>query len=215
MYEMLEVVEPELPRDGRATSWASASPTTCSRAVRRGVDLFDCVAPTRNGRNGTVWVEERGAVQHQAPAGSARTRPAGPGVRLLHLPDVHPGVPPPPVRRGRGARLRLLSLHNVHFLLRLAERRGRRSPRASSPPGARTGSRAIAARAPHTRRDDVMWNMLALAAPQPGGAGLGPVVFMWVAVDPDLLAAHHPAAAQGAAAAPARCSARSSAATRS
>ena len=39
---------------GRATSWASATPTASSRSIERGIDMFDCVLPTRLGRTGTA-----------------------------------------------------------------------------------------------------------------------------------------------------------------
>jgi queuine tRNA-ribosyltransferase len=37
-------------------------PDDLVEAIRRGIDLFDCVAPTRNGRNGTAWVRDGGQV---------------------------------------------------------------------------------------------------------------------------------------------------------
>ena len=42
------------PTSGCATSWASATPWAWSRSSRRGVDIFDCVLPTRMARTGTA-----------------------------------------------------------------------------------------------------------------------------------------------------------------
>jgi len=43
------------PRSSRATSWASALRATLVQGVSRGVDMFDCVLPTRNARNAQVF----------------------------------------------------------------------------------------------------------------------------------------------------------------
>ena len=40
---------------GRAISWASARPPIFCEAVARGIDMFDCVLPTRNGRHGLAF----------------------------------------------------------------------------------------------------------------------------------------------------------------
>src|SRR6266516_1070795 len=77
MYEMLERLEPKLPALPRYLMGVGF-PDDLVAAVERGVDLFDCVAPTRNGRNGSAFTAEE----------------------LLGL--------------------RLLSLHNVRYLIRLA-----------------------------------------------------------------------------------------------
>src|SRR5690606_2574191 len=60
MYGMLEVVEPELPADRPRYLMGVGYPEDLVEAIRRGIDMFDCVAPTRNGRNGTAWVASEG-----------------------------------------------------------------------------------------------------------------------------------------------------------
>ncbi|MEZ5841080.1 MAG: tRNA-guanine transglycosylase [Hyphomicrobiales bacterium] len=45
---------PGVPRTGRAISWASA-PDDIVSAVARGIDMFDCVMPTRNARHGLAF----------------------------------------------------------------------------------------------------------------------------------------------------------------
>src|SRR2546427_13273741 len=52
MYDMLERLEPELPAIPRYLMGVGF-PEDLVAAVERGGDLFDCVAPTRNGRNGS------------------------------------------------------------------------------------------------------------------------------------------------------------------
>jgi len=96
-------------------------PEDVLESVRRGVDLFDCVAPTRNGRNGTAFTS-LGKVNVKVSRFSDDPRPLDPAcdceccrnysrayVRHLFLMDELLG-------------LRLLSLHNVRFLVDLTSR---------------------------------------------------------------------------------------------
>ena len=58
MYRMLEVVNPLLPADKPRYLMGVGSPDYLIEAVLRGVDMFDCVLPTRMGRNGTVMTSK-------------------------------------------------------------------------------------------------------------------------------------------------------------
>jgi queuine tRNA-ribosyltransferase len=93
-------------------------PEDLIEGVRRGMDLFDCVAPTRMGRNGTAFTSE-GRINVKRATLRADDRPLDPGctcpacrrftrayLRHLYVSDEILG-------------LRLLSLHNVHFLATL------------------------------------------------------------------------------------------------
>lgn len=56
MYEMLELVCPQLPSDGMARYLMGVgTPANLLEGIARGVDMFDCVMPTRNGRNGMLF----------------------------------------------------------------------------------------------------------------------------------------------------------------
>jgi queuine tRNA-ribosyltransferase len=55
MYEMLDVSEPHLPKDKPRYLMGVGTPRNIIEAVMRGVDMFDCVLPTRNARNGTAF----------------------------------------------------------------------------------------------------------------------------------------------------------------
>jgi queuine tRNA-ribosyltransferase len=118
MYAMLDVVEPELPADRPRYLMGVGFPEDLIEGVRRGVDLFDCVAPTRMGRNGTAFTSE-GRLNIKRQEHKTDPRPIDPAcdcaacrrfsrayVRHLYVSDEILG-------------LRLLSLHNVHFLLSL------------------------------------------------------------------------------------------------
>lgn len=115
MYAMLEVLHPELPADRPRYLMGVGFPEDLIEGVRRGVDLFDCVAPTRMGRNGTVFSRE-GRLNIKRAGYRADPRPIDEScdctvcrrfsrayLRHLYVSDEILG-------------LRLLSLHNVHFL---------------------------------------------------------------------------------------------------
>lgn len=55
MYEMLEVVCPVLPQDRPRYLMGVGTPANILEGIARGVDMFDCVMPTRNGRNGMLF----------------------------------------------------------------------------------------------------------------------------------------------------------------
>ncbi|MCF0172507.1 MAG: tRNA guanosine(34) transglycosylase Tgt [Bacteroidales bacterium] len=58
MYEMLEVLGPILPPDKPRYLMGVGTPQNILEAIARGVDMFDCVMPTRNGRNGMLFTWE-------------------------------------------------------------------------------------------------------------------------------------------------------------
>ncbi|MDR2839653.1 MAG: tRNA guanosine(34) transglycosylase Tgt [Paludibacter sp.] len=55
MYEMIEIVNEILPADKPRYLMGVGTPQNILEAIERGVDMFDCVMPTRNGRNGMLF----------------------------------------------------------------------------------------------------------------------------------------------------------------
>ncbi len=55
MYDMIEVVNAVLPEDRPRYLMGVGTPVNILEAIDRGVDMFDCVMPTRNGRNGMLF----------------------------------------------------------------------------------------------------------------------------------------------------------------
>lgn len=55
MYEMIEVVNAILPKDKPRYLMGVGTPQNILEAIERGVDMFDCVMPTRNGRNAMLF----------------------------------------------------------------------------------------------------------------------------------------------------------------
>ena len=119
MYQTLERIEPELPRGLPRYLMGVGFPEDLLESVARGMDLFDCVAPTRNGRNGSAFTPDgplnvRNAALKRDPdpldatcdCETCRTYSRG-YLRHLFAAEELLG-------------LRLLSLHNVTFLVRLA-----------------------------------------------------------------------------------------------
>jgi queuine tRNA-ribosyltransferase len=117
MYRMLDVTVPELPEGRPRYLMGVGRPEDLLEGVRRGIDLFDCVMPTRNGRNAMAFTDE----------GSLRLRNA------QYERDERPleaGCPCAACRRSRGY-LRhlfmaremlgpiLLSIHNLTYYQRL------------------------------------------------------------------------------------------------
>ena len=58
MYDMIEVVNAILPQDKPRYLMGVGTPVNILEAIDRGVDMFDCVMPTRNGRNGMLFTSQ-------------------------------------------------------------------------------------------------------------------------------------------------------------
>ena len=58
MYEMIEIVNDILPLERPRYLMGVGTPVNILEAIDRGVDMFDCVMPTRNGRNGMLFTSE-------------------------------------------------------------------------------------------------------------------------------------------------------------
>ena len=58
MYAMIEVVNEILPKDKPRYLMGVGTPQNILEAIERGVDMFDCVMPTRNGRNGMIFTSQ-------------------------------------------------------------------------------------------------------------------------------------------------------------
>jgi queuine tRNA-ribosyltransferase len=117
MLRMLEATVPELPADRPRYLMGVGRPEDLLEAIRRGIDLFDCVMPTRNGRNSMAFTD----------AGTLRLRNA------QYERDERPlenGCPCAACRRSRGYIRHLfmagemlgpilLSIHNLTYYQRL------------------------------------------------------------------------------------------------
>ncbi|HPV87993.1 MAG TPA: tRNA guanosine(34) transglycosylase Tgt [Bacteroidales bacterium] len=58
MYQMIETVHPRLPLDKPRYLMGVGTPANILEGISRGIDMFDCVIPTRNGRNGMLFTRQ-------------------------------------------------------------------------------------------------------------------------------------------------------------
>ena len=58
MYEIIDAVEPHMPKDKPRYLMGVGTPSNIIEGVARGVDFFDCVMPSRNGRHGKLFTWE-------------------------------------------------------------------------------------------------------------------------------------------------------------
>ena len=119
MYEMLETLEPELPRSAPRYLMGVGFPEDLVAAVERGVDLFDCVAPTRMGRNGTAFTPD-GVVNIRNARHRTDPAPLDPTCDCETCTSYSRGYLRHLFAAEELLGLRLLSLHNVRYLIRLA-----------------------------------------------------------------------------------------------
>ena len=121
MYEILEVLEPVLPARLPRYLMGVGYPDDLVEAIRRGIDMFDCVAPTRNGRNGTAWVQDHGQVNVKAARFKTDELPLDPTCDCFTCRTYSRAYLRHLIAANEQLGLRLLSLHNIRFLVRIAE----------------------------------------------------------------------------------------------
>lgn len=121
MCGMLEVTVPEMPADRPKYLMGVGYPDDLILAVERGVDMFDCVAPTRNGRNGTLFTS-RGKLLIKNAEFARDEKPLDPDCACPTCRHHSRGY----LRHLFMAReilaQRLASLHNITFFIQLLER---------------------------------------------------------------------------------------------
>lgn len=120
MFRAIELTEPFLPPDRPRYAMGLGTPAQLVELVARGVDMFDCVLPTRVARNGTAFTR-KGSISIKAGAHKADFRPIEEDcdcfacrhftrAYLRHLLNV-----------GEILGLRMLSVHNTRMYLRVME----------------------------------------------------------------------------------------------
>src|SRR5258706_567546 len=119
MYEVLEALAPRLPPPVPRYLMGVGFPEDLVAAVERGVDLFDCVAPTRNGRNGSAFTPE-GPLNIRNAAFRTDAGPLDPTCDCETCTTYSRGYLRHLFVAEELLGLRLLSLHNVRYLIRLS-----------------------------------------------------------------------------------------------
>jgi queuine tRNA-ribosyltransferase len=119
MYETLSELSPRLPTAIPRYLMGVGFPEDLVEGVLRGVDLFDCVAPTRNGRNGSAFTDD-GPVNIRNAGWKDDPSPLDLACDCETCTRYSRGYLRHLFVAGELLGLRLLSLHNVRYLIRLA-----------------------------------------------------------------------------------------------
>jgi len=120
LHHVLELLHPAIPPGIPRYLMGVGFPPDLLEGIARGIDLFDCVAATRNGRHGTAWLPTgrlnvrgaalKGSLEPLDPSCDCETCTTYPRGYLRHLFVVEDILA-----------LRLVSIHNIRFLVRLGE----------------------------------------------------------------------------------------------
>ncbi len=121
MWRTLEVLDPELPRDRPRYLMGVGYPDDLVEAMGRGIDMFDCVAPTRNARHGTAWTLAEGQINLKASRFKADEAPIDPGCDCYACTHFDRAYLRHLIVAGEHFAHRLVSIHNLRFLVRIAE----------------------------------------------------------------------------------------------
>ncbi len=118
MYRIIEIVNEILPEDKPRYLMGVGTPVNLLEAIERGIDMFDCVMPTRNGRNGMLftsegtiniknrkWIDDFGPIDPEGPSVVSLNYSKA---YLRHL-----------IMSGENLGGQIASIHNLAFYLKL------------------------------------------------------------------------------------------------
>lgn len=120
MNEMLEVTVPLLPSDKPRYLMGVGSPEDLVEGVWRGIDMFDCVLPTRIARHGTVFVPD-GKMTVRNAEFARDFRPIQEGCDCYACQNYSRAYIRHLLKAEEMLALRLCSIHNLRFLVRMME----------------------------------------------------------------------------------------------
>ena len=121
MYATLEETIPHLPADRPRYLMGVGTPEDILEAVARGVDLFDCVLPTRVARNGGLLTHE-GRINIRNARYARDPNPIEPGCTCYTCQRFSRAYLRHLFKAGEILGLRLATLHNLHFMQQLMQR---------------------------------------------------------------------------------------------
>ena len=117
MYEMIEVVNEILPTDKPRYLMGVGTPQNILEAIERGVDMFDCVMPTRNGRNAMLFTYE-GTMTLRNKKWESDFTPIDPDG--CHTDQIYTTAYLPHLFKAQELlAMQIASIHNLAFYLRL------------------------------------------------------------------------------------------------
>ena len=118
MYEVLEQTVPLLPQNKARYLMGVGTPDCLVEGVARGIDMFDCVFPTRVARNGTA-ITSQGRVVIRNAAYIEDFTPLDPECDCYTCRNYSRAYLRHLIRCDEIFGLRLMSLHNLHYLIKL------------------------------------------------------------------------------------------------
>ncbi len=114
MLEVLDALMPDMPNDKPRYLMGVGTPADIVEAVRRGIDMFDCVMPTRNARNGHLFTSE-GAVRIRNSQYQHDTGPLDPECGCYTCQNYSRAYLRHLDKTGEILGARLNTLHNLHY----------------------------------------------------------------------------------------------------
>ncbi len=121
MYEIIEAVEPYMPKDKPRYLMGVGTPVNILEAVKRGVDFFDCVMPSRNARHGHIFTSQ-GIVNIKNEKYTRDDRPLDPNCDCEACRNYSRAYIRHLFKANEMLALRLSVIHNLRFYNNLMER---------------------------------------------------------------------------------------------
>jgi queuine tRNA-ribosyltransferase len=118
---VLDALEPHLPQDRPRYLMGVGTPADIVEAVSRGIDMFDCVMPTRNARNGHLFTSE-GVIKIRNSGHQSDTRPLDPACACYTCRNYSRAYLRHLDRCNEILGARLNTIHNLHYYLGLMAR---------------------------------------------------------------------------------------------
>lgn len=119
MWEVLETVLPLLPKDRPRYLMGIGEPDDIVKAVKLGIDMFDCVLPTRLARHGSFWTRQTGREAITASKYTSQTKPLEENCACYTCQNFSASYLRHLIIEKEILGHRLLTIHNLHFLLNL------------------------------------------------------------------------------------------------
>ncbi len=120
MYRIIEAVEPHLPKDRPIYLMGVGTPANILESVERGVDFFDCVYPSRNGRHGHVYTNH-GKLNLMNEKFKLDDRPIEEGCQCPACRDYSRAYIRHLLKAKEMLGMRLCVLHNLYFYNKMME----------------------------------------------------------------------------------------------
>ncbi len=127
MYDVLDKLMPAMPKDKPRYLMGVGYPDNIVEAVRRGVDMFDCVIPTREGRHGKLFLFKTGAEKMISDYLSGTTKKLGEFYEEQNIANAKFANDKQPINlNSTQTELRRLSRAYLHYLFKINEPLGLR-----------------------------------------------------------------------------------------